>query len=137
MGFWGTVSKFAANASRALPPCHVCGAPGAQVCSECHLIGCHKHSYTNVSALRSVCSKCLSSKYPWAKEDLYTDLPNDWPYNEPPWVILGVNRDATEDEIRESQRRLSREVHPDKNNGDDSRQRAVNRAAEEMLRRAT
>jgi curved DNA-binding protein CbpA len=76
----------------------------------------------------------MAKAFPWAGEDLYSNAARDWPYNEPPWDILGVKPTATEDEIREAQRRISREVHPDKPGGSEERQRAVNRAAEEMLK---
>jgi len=136
MGFWSTVSNFAESASRALPPCHICGAPGAQVCAECRRVACHRHAYSNVSTVRSVCSTCIATHFAWAEEDLQADhdLPEDWPFNEAPWQILGIKPDASAEDIRKAQRELSRELHPDKEQGDNVRQTAVNRAAQEMLK---
>ncbi len=136
MGFWDSVSRFAQTASRALPPCHICGAPGAQVCIECHQVACHRHAYSNIGAVKSACSSCMAVHFPWAVEDLHAvgpEMPSDWPYNETPWQILGIDPDASAEAIRKAQRELSKAFHPDKQ-GDKERQVAVNRAAEEMLR---
>lgn len=135
MGFWDSVSKFAQTASRALPPCQVCGAPGAQVCVKCGQVACHRHAYTNLGAVKSVCSVCMAEVFPFAVEDLQPDeMPEDWPYREAPWEILGVPPNATEEDIRRAQREVSRMYHPDQEAGDADRQVAVNKAAEEMLR---
>ena len=134
MSFWDSVSRFAQSASRALPPCHICGAPGAQVCAVCQQVGCHRHAYTNITSVRSVCSSCMALHFSWAAEDTEQELPEDWPYNESPWQILGVDPEAAADAIRKAQRELSRTLHPDHEEGDVERQKAVNRAAEEMLR---
>lgn len=137
MSFWDTVSRFAQNASRALPPCHVCGAPGAQVCCVCNHVGCHRHAYSNFGAVRSVCSSCMAEKFPWAVEDLQQPSDGeDWPYNEQPWEILGVTPNASTEEINKAHREVSRLFHPDKADGDADRQVAINKAREEMLRRA-
>jgi curved DNA-binding protein CbpA len=76
----------------------------------------------------------MALHFSWAEEDTVQELPEDWPYNESPWQILGVGPDATADEVRKAQRELSRTLHPDHEEGDTNRQKAVNRAAEEMLR---
>ena len=38
--------------------------------------------------------------------------------NEDPYAILGVKREATQDEIRSTYRRLAKQLHPDLNPGD-------------------
>ena len=135
MSFWDSVVKFAQTARRALPPCLVCGAPGAQVCSVCGQVACHRHAYTNFGVVRSVCSTCMAEAFPFVAEDLRRGgMPDDWPYQEAPWEILGVDQLADEDEIRRAQREVSRLYHPDSEEGDQDRQVAVNKAAEEMLR---
>lgn len=133
MSWWDAARRVMDGVGRALPPCHVCGAPGVQVCVECHRVGCYRHAYSNVARGKSVCSSCLEPHFPWVADDISHDLPEDWPYNEAPWQILGVGFDASAEEIRQAQRELSRQHHTDVG-GDQAHQVAINRAAEEMLR---
>jgi DnaJ-class molecular chaperone len=46
--------------------------------------------------------------------------------------ILGVNKDATEDEIKRAYRKLALKTHPDKNGGDDSMFKKINIAYETL-----
>jgi DnaJ domain len=131
---WGKLREIAHQASRVLPPCHVCGAPGAQVCRECGKVGCPHHAYSNVSSVASVCSKCMAEKFPWAKEDLVGPASADWPYPSEPWEILGVDATANAEEIKLAHRSVSQQCHPD-HGGSDEQQTATNRARDEMLRR--
>ena len=42
--------------------------------------------------------------------------------------ILGVNKNATQEEIKKSYRLLSKKYHPDKNGGDDTKFKEINQA---------
>jgi DnaJ-class molecular chaperone len=42
--------------------------------------------------------------------------------------ILGVNKNASQDDIKKAYRSLSKKYHPDKNNGDDSKFKEINEA---------
>ena len=42
--------------------------------------------------------------------------------------ILGVNKNATQDDIKKAYRNLSKKYHPDKNGGDDSKFKEINEA---------
>ena len=42
--------------------------------------------------------------------------------------ILGVNKNASQDDIKKAYRNLSKKYHPDKNNGDDSKFKEINEA---------
>lgn len=57
----------------------------------------------------------------------------DWPYSQPPWVVLGVAQIATVDEIKEAHRTLSKQCHPDKG-GSADQQVQINKARDEMLK---
>lgn len=133
MDFRGLVQSVISTVSQVLPECHLCGAPGAQICVECHKVACHKHAYTNVGAMRSVCSACVAPQFPWASSDMLVDEPEDWPYTEQPWEILGIQSTATVDEINRAHRDLSLVHHPDRG-GDPQRQTVINKAREAMLR---
>ena len=54
--------------------------------------------------------------------------------------ILGVNKNATQDDIKKAYRNLSKKYHPDKNGGDDSKFKEINEAydtlGDETKRRA-
>jgi DnaJ-domain-containing protein 1 len=130
MRWWDVAYKAIEVARNSLPPCHICGEAGAQLCAECGKIACHKHAFTNVGALKSVCNECMGKHFPFVSR-MDIDL-SQWPYNEAPWEVLGVSPNATEKEIRAAQRELSRKYHPD-HGGDAKRQAAVNEAAEFML----
>lgn len=134
MSFWDTVRGAVEVVGRVIPPCHVCGAPGAQVCMVCQQVGCHRHSYSNIGAARSVCSPCLATAFPWASEDLYEVVPGDWPYEDFPWEILEVSPNASDTEINKAYREASKLHHPD-HSGSDEQQVALNRARDAMLRK--
>ena len=131
MSFWTSFGGFLDKARGALPPCHVCGEPGVQYCSACGRPACHRHAFTNVGIVRSVCVTCMTPHFPWVAELIAPDVPVDWPYNETPWEILGVAPDATAQEVDAAWKRLSKEAHPD-HGGSQERQVAVNRAREAM-----
>jgi DnaJ-class molecular chaperone len=124
--------KIASNAfqvvSQALPKCHICGGAGTQPCKICGQVACHKHAHTNVVKLSAVCDDCINERFPEL-----IDLPEDWPYEESPWEILGVYPDASEEEIKAAQRELAKEHHSDKG-GDDKMMAAINLAAQEMIK---
>lgn len=44
------------------------------------------------------------------------------------YFILGVNKNANQDEIKKAYRKLSMKFHPDKNNGDDTKFKEINEA---------
>ena len=44
------------------------------------------------------------------------------------YSILGVNKNANQDEIKKAYRKLSMKFHPDKNNGDDTKFKEINEA---------
>lgn len=48
------------------------------------------------------------------------------------YKILGLNRDASDDEIKKSYRKLALKTHPDKNNGDDIEFKKINEAYETL-----
>lgn len=48
-------------------------------------------------------------------------------------MILGVDADASEDEIKKRARELAKEYHPDQNDGDDEQFKAVMNAKQELL----
>lgn len=50
-----------------------------------------------------------------------------------PYATLGVERDATEAQIKKAMRKLRREHHPDHHGGDDSMIKAINQAADILL----
>lgn len=134
-GFWDVLRGAAQVVGRILP-CHVCGAPGAQVCSECFQVGCHRHSYSNIGLARSICSACLAEKFDWAATDINPPIPEDWPYELSPWEILGVSPGASPVEVSKAHREASKLCHPDHEDGDEQQQIALNRAREVMLGRA-
>ena len=44
------------------------------------------------------------------------------------YTILGVEKNATQDEIKKAYRKLSMKYHPDRNNGDDTQFKELNEA---------
>ena len=44
------------------------------------------------------------------------------------YTILGVETNATQDEIKKAYRKLSMKYHPDRNNGDDTQFKELNEA---------
>lgn len=135
MSFWDTMRGAAHVLGRVMPQCHICGAPGVQICHECQQVGCHRHAYSNAGNARSICSACLASKFEWASDDMCEVPPDDWPYQEMPWEILGIASDASITDINRAHREMSKLHHPD-HSGDTERQIAINRAREAMLARA-
>ena len=135
MSFWDTLRDTVEVISRVMPPCHVCGAPGAQICMVCQQVSCHRHSYLNIGSARSVCSSCLSEAFSWAADDYQMDGDINWPYDESPWAVLNVGPDACRDEINKAHREASKIFHPDCG-GSTEQQIKINRAKEVMLKRA-
>ena len=136
MGFWDVARGAAQVISRVMPECHICGAPGAQLCYECQQVGCHRHTYSNLSTARSICSSCLAKNFDWATSDLAGTVPEDWPYEQTPWEILGVEPGASREDITRAHREASKLCHPDHCGGDTEQQIAVNRAREVLMAQA-
>ena len=131
MGWWDVGYRVLDAVRNSMPPCHVCGEGGAQICKQCGRVACHKHAYTNVRELRSVCIKCLTPHFPWVLEQ---SVAPDWDEPVPPWEILGVSADASLEEIKVAYRNLSKEQHSDVNGGSDDGQKRLNKAHEAMRR---
>lgn len=127
----GQASRAVGVVGRAIPPCYICGKPGAQFCSECGRVACHLHAFTCFGSLQSACTQCMSKPFAWV-----IDSPSsEWQYDSPPWEVLGVVPNASREDVVVAWKKRSREVHPDIG-GNTEDQKKVNAAYAEMLKRA-
>ena len=129
--FMGSAAKAIGAIGKAIPPCYVCGKPGAQFCSECGRVACHLHAFTCIGSLQSACVRCMSVPFHWV-----IDAPAlDWQYDSPPWEVLGVAPNASREDVVQAWKEKSKQTHPDIG-GSDKKQAEVNAAYAEMLKRS-
>jgi hypothetical protein len=104
---------------RATVPCSFCGTRTVFRCTACGNFVCNVHAFVNAPSwdkLTIICTSCASQFFPFVDATAAPPPPfheQEWPYRQQPWDVLGVARDATEEEINNAFRERAKSAHPD------------------------
>jgi len=117
------VQKVFQTARQMAPKCGFCGQPTIIKCQSCGRPVCRIHAFVNAQSIERmfvICSECVSAHFPFVEVEPPPNFNqehgggSEWRCREAPWDILGIERDAEEDEINEAFRQKAKKVHPDR-----------------------
>lgn len=112
----GRASEFVQGA---FPKCGVCEAKAVPIrCLACDAYACPVHGHFNPKSGTVICGDCVSELLgeDWWEEEEDDGLEaRDDGY---PWSVLGLEEDASLEEVRKAHRKLAARYHPDRHKGD-------------------
>lgn len=119
-------------AAQAMPDCPLCDSKAVPLrCLGCGQFVCINHGFFSTE-MQMICDDCVevASEIAGWKMQKSTKKKGK---KEGPWVVLGIERTASEDEINKAFREKSKDCHPDKGGNPEDFKR-LNKAREEMLK---